>query len=199
MLVGYARTSTADQAAGFKSQIAELQRAGCEKIFAEQVSAVALERPELEAALEFVRDGDVLMVTKLDRLARSVTHFSQLSENLTKKGVALRILAMNLDTSTPTGQLMLNVLSSVAQFERELLLERQREGIRKAKEAGKYRGRKPTARMRTTEVLEARAKGATPAAISDRLGISLASVYRILAPSRTPIEYNSSAERRMED
>jgi DNA invertase Pin-like site-specific DNA recombinase len=181
MLVGYARTSTADQAAGFETQIAELQKAACEKIFAEQVSAVALERPELGAALEFVRQGDVLVVTKLDRLARSVSHFGQLSEYLTKKGVALRILAMNLDTSTPTGQLMLNVLSSVAQFERELLLERQREGIRKAKEAGKYRGRKPTALMRTTEVLEARAKGVTPAAISDRLGISLASVYRILA------------------
>ena len=199
MLVGYARTSTADQVAGFESQIAELQKAGCEKIFAEQVSAVALERHELEAALEFVRHGDALLVTKLDRLARSVTHFGQLSEYLTKKGVAIRILAMNLDTSAPTGQLMLNVLSSVAQFERELLLERQREGIRKAKEAGKYRGRKPTARMRTTEVLEARAKGVTPAAISDRLGISLASVYRILAASQTPTGYNAPAERHMAD
>jgi DNA invertase Pin-like site-specific DNA recombinase len=183
MLVGYARTSTADQVAGFESQFAELQRATCEKIFSEQVSAVARERPELEAALEFVRAGDVLVVTKLDRLARSVTHFGQLSEYLTKKGVALRILAMNLDTSTPTGQLMLNVLSSVAQFERELLLERQRDGIRKAKQAGKYKGRKPTARMRKEEVLEARAKGVKPTAISDRLGISLASVYRILSGS----------------
>ena len=199
MLVGYARTSTADQAAGFETQIAELQKVACEKIFTEQVSAVALERPGLEAALEFVRQGDVLVVTKLDRLARSVVHFGQLSEYLTKKGVALRILAMNLDTSTPTGQLMLNVLSSVAQFERELLLERQREGIRKAKEAGKYRGRKPTARMRTTEVLEARAKGVTPAAISDRLGISLASVYRILAARRPPAGYNAPTDRRMAD
>src|SRR5262245_25061323 len=109
MLVGYARTSTADQAAGFEAQIAELQKAACEKIFSEQVSAVAKQRPELEAALEFVRQGDVLVVTKLDRLARSVVHFGQLSEYLAMKGVGLRILAMHLDTSTPTGQLMLNV------------------------------------------------------------------------------------------
>ena len=190
MLVGYARTSTADQVAGFEAQVAELQRAGCEKIFAEQISAVAKKRPELEAALEFVRQGDVLIITKLDRLARSVTHFSQMSEYLTAKGVALRILAMNLDTASPTGQLMLNLASAFAQFERDGMLERQREGIQKARREGKYKGRKPTAQMRAAEVLEARAKGVTPAAISERLGISLASTYRILAThgaARTPV------------
>lgn len=181
MLVGYSRTSTVDQIAGFEAQQAELDKAGCEKQFAEQVSAVAKSRPELDRAVEFMREGDVLVVTKLDRLCRSVADFIAISDRLAKKGVGLKVLAMNLDTTTPTGALMLNVLSSVAQFERELLLERQREGIKKAKAEGRYKGRKPTACLRTAEVLDLRAKGFKPLAISTRLGISVASVYRLLS------------------
>lgn len=183
MLVGFARTSTVDQVAGFEAQIAELQKVGCKKTFKEQVSAVAKSRPEFERAIEFVREGDVLCVTKLDRLCRSVADFVAISDRLERKGVGLRILAMDLDSQTPTGKLMLNVLSSVAQFERELLLERQLEGIRRAKGAGKYKGRAPTARRQAPQVLTLRSQGFKPKEIAERLGISIASVYRAFQPA----------------
>ncbi len=112
----------------------------------------------MEAALDFCREGDTLVVTKLDRLARNVAHLGAILEQLTAKGVALRILSIGVDTATPTGTLMLNVMGSVAQFEREMMLERQREGIAKAKSEGRYKGRKPTARARAGEVLALRAQ-----------------------------------------
>ena len=104
-----------------------------------------------------------------------------ITEALRKKGVGLRILAMNLDTSTPTGKLMVNLLGSIAEFERELMLERQREGIAKAKADGKYQGRQPTARRKTADVLRLRAEGKSANDIKAALGISRASVFRILA------------------
>ncbi len=179
MLVGYARTSTLEQEAGLDAQIRDLKGVGCKKLFREQVSSVGT-RKELEAALEFCREGDTLVVTKLDRLARSVTHLGRLLEHLTEKGVALRILSMGVDTGTPTGKLMLNVMASVAQFEREMMLERQREGIAKAKGEGKYKGRKPTARARAEEVLALRAQGLSMDAIAAQLGIGKGSVVRVI-------------------
>src|SRR5262249_32531623 len=143
MIVGYARTSTTEQIAGLEAQHRDLSAAGCERIWQEHVSSVA-ERPELAALLDYVRDGDVFVVTKLDRRARSVANLGQIVERLERKGVTLRILGMGLDTSTATGKLMLNVIGAVAQFEREMMLERQRDGIAAARAAGKYRGRKPT-------------------------------------------------------
>ncbi len=177
MLVGYARTSTLEQEARLDAQLRDLKGVGCKKLFQEQVSSVA-HRAQLEAALDFCRDGDTLVVTKLDRLARSVTHLGRLLEHLTEKGVALRILSMGVDTGTPTGKLMLNVMASVAQFEREMMLERQREGI--AKGEGKYKGRKPTARARAEEVLALRAQGLSMDAIAARLGIGKGSVVRVI-------------------
>jgi DNA invertase Pin-like site-specific DNA recombinase len=179
MLIGYARSSTVDQEAGFQAQIKSLKAAGCEKVFAEQVSSVA-EREKLDAALDYVREGDVLVVTKLDRLARSVSHLVAIGERLEAKGVALRVLDQAIDTSTPTGRLMFNMLGAIAQFERELMLERQREGIAKAKAEGKYRGRAPTARAKTSEVRRLRRDGIGATEIAKRLGISRASVYRAL-------------------
>ena len=137
MLVGYARISTADQVAGLGAQIAELSKLSVEKIFTEQVSAVG-ERKALADALEFCREGDVFMVTKLDRLARSVIHLAQVVYRLERKKVALRILNLNLDTTTSTGKLLVNLLGSIAAFEREIMLERQRDGIAAAKAKGKY-------------------------------------------------------------
>ncbi|MDD0873460.1 recombinase family protein, partial [Xylella fastidiosa] len=142
MIVGYARTSTADQMAGFDAQLQELKAVGCKKMFQEQVSSVG-KRAQLEVALEFVREGDVLVVTKLDRLARSVADLMELIQTLDRKSVGLRVLNLGMDTHTPTGKLMLTVLGGVAQFEREMMLERQREGVARAKAAGKYKGRKP--------------------------------------------------------
>lgn len=180
VLIGYARTSTTDQKAGLEAQLRDLQAAGCTKIFREELSAAAdSKRPELAKVLEFVREGDVLVVTKLDRLARSVADLVSITADLKAKGVELRILALNLDTSTPTGKLMLNLLGSIAEFERELMLERQREGIAKAKADGKYKGREPTARSQSEAVMRMKAEGKTVNDIVAALGISRASIFRI--------------------
>lgn len=180
MLIGYARTSTVEQEAGFESQKDALIAVGCTKIFAEQTSSVG-DRPELARAIEFVREGDVLLVTKLDRLARSVSNLCQLVERLHIKSVSLRVLDMGLDTGTPTGRLMLNLLSSIGQFEREVMLERQRVGIARAKREGRYRGRKPTAQQKANAVAQLHKAGLGAATIAERVGISRASVYRIIA------------------
>ena len=180
MIVGYARASTVDQVAGFEAQVKELAAAGCEKVFQEQVSSVTV-RLQLQSALEFIREGDVFVVTKLDRLARSITDLMAILQALGRKGVAVRILNLGMDTQTPTGKLMLTVLGGVAQFEREMMLERQREGIAKAKSAGKYKGRKPIAPERQQQVVRLAAEGATKTNIARQLGMGEATVYRILA------------------
>ncbi|RVD66568.1 MAG: recombinase family protein [Mesorhizobium sp.] len=179
-LVGYARTSTTDQKAGLAAQQRDLLAAGCLKIFHEELSSVATKRPQLDAALEYVRDGDTFIVTKPDRLARSTLDLLQIAKGLEGKGVALRILSLDLNTSTPTGKLMLTVLGGIAAFERDLMLERQREGIAKARAEGKYKGRAPTARRQTADVLRLRAEGLTADAVAIQLGIGRASVFRIL-------------------
>lgn len=179
-LVGYARTSTTDQKAGLEAQQRDLTAAGCTKLFHEELSAVATKRPELERALDYVREGDTLVVAKPDRLARSTADLLRIAEQLKAKGVTLRILSMDLDTSTPTGKLMLTMLGAVAEFERELMLERQREGVAKAKAAGKYKGRAPTARRKAKDVIRLKAEGLTGDAIAAELGIGRASVFRIL-------------------
>lgn len=183
MLVGYARTSTTDQEAGLEAQERDLTAAGCAKLFAERVSSVA-KRARLEAALDFVREGDTLTVTKPDRLARSVSDLLAIVARLEAKGVALRVLSMGgseVDTGTPTGRLMLTMLGAVAEFERALMLERQREGIAKAKAEGRYKGRAPTAQAKRPDVMKLTAEGVRPSEIAKRLGIGRASGYRVLA------------------
>lgn len=183
MLIGYARTSTAEQVAGLEAQERDLRAAGAERLFAEQTSAVG-PRAALEEAIDFAREGDTLVVCKLDRLARSVAHLLQIVERLNEKGVALRILAMGIDTSTPTGRLMLQIVGAIGQFEREIMLERQREGVMKAKSEGRYKGRAPTARAKAGEILRLAAEGRGRQAIADELGIGVASVYRVLKASQ---------------
>lgn len=148
MLVGYCRTSTVEQEAGFQAQHRLLGATGCTKIFAEQVSSVG-QRDQLDAALEFLREGDTLVVCKLDRLARSTSHLLAIVAVLDRKNVGLRILDFGgsaVDTGSPSGRLMLTMFSAIGQFEREMMLERQKEGITAAKAAGKYKGRAATAR-----------------------------------------------------
>ncbi|KQQ36719.1 integrase [Rhizobium sp. Leaf306] len=186
MLVGYARTSTAEQAAGLHAQVRDLKNVvGCEKIFSEQVSSVG-QRSQLIAALDFVREGDTLVVTRLDRLARSTSHLLSLVEQLDGKGVALRILDFGggeVDTKSPSGRMLLTVFAAMAQFEREVMLQRQREGILAAKAAGKYKGRAPTAREKSEDVLALKARSVGASSIARQIGISRASVYRILGNS----------------
>ena len=178
-LVGYARTSTLHQAAGLEAQRRQLAALGADKIFAERVSSLDA-RAQLEAALDYVRDGDTFIVTKLDRLARSMAHLVKIVETLERKKVALKILDIGVDTGTPAGRLFLNMLGAIAQFEREIMLERQKEGIAAAKAAGRYQGRKPTARAKAPEVKQLAAAGVAKAEIARRLGIGERSVYRVL-------------------
>ena len=180
MIIGYARTSTIDQVAGFEAQIKELDAVNCQKIFKEQVSSVG-DREQLKAALEFAREGDVLVATKLDRLARSVADLMEIIRILEEKAVGLRILNLGMDTQTPTGKLMLTVLGGVAQFEREMMLERQREGVIKAKAAGKYKGRKPLPDNLRQEVVRLATEKTPKRNIALKLNIGEATVYRILA------------------
>ncbi len=182
MLVGYARTSTAEQEAGLEAQERDLRAAGCEKVFAERVSSVGT-RQQLEAALGYVREGDTLVVCKPDRLARSVADLLSIVGRLEARKVSLRVLSMGgseVHTATPTGRLMLTMLGAVAEFERALMLERQREGIAKAKTEGRYKGRKPTARAKAEEVRRLAEQKVSPTEIAKRLGIGRASVYRVL-------------------
>ncbi|POF61264.1 integrase [Novacetimonas maltaceti] len=183
MKIGYARTSTVDQDAGLEAQVRDLQAHGCEQVFSEQVSATQVARPELETAISHLREGDVLVVCKPDRLARSTADLLALIERVEARKAGLVILSMSgqvLDTTTPTGKLMLTMLGAVAEFERSLMLERQREGIAKAKADGKYKGRRPTAMEKASQVQALKAEGINPTEIARRLGISRMSVYRCL-------------------
>jgi DNA invertase Pin-like site-specific DNA recombinase len=183
MIVGYARTSSLAQVVGLEAQVRDLEAAGCAKIFQEQVSSVA-ERQQLELALDFVREGDTFAVTKLDRLARSVGDLLTIVARLEAKKVSLRVLSISgnqpLDTSTSTGRLMLSVIAAVGQAEREAMLERQREGIAKAKREGRYKGRVPTARRQADEIIRLKSEGVRASEIARKLGIGRASVYRML-------------------
>jgi DNA invertase Pin-like site-specific DNA recombinase len=153
-------------------------------VFSERVSSVA-RRDQLGAALDYCREGDVLVVTKLDRLARSMADLVAITSRVKAKGVGLNILAMQLDTTTPTGKLMLQLMGCFAEFERDLMLERQREGVARAKAEGKYRGRVPTAQRKAAEVIQLRGQGVRPEEIAAKLGISRASVFRVLKDRRT--------------
>lgn len=179
MLVGYGRVSSTSQSLDIQHEA--LTQAGCEKIFSEKMSGRSTtDREQLAQALDFVREGDVLVTTRLDRLARSVGDLHQIIDRLAQKGVAFRCLNQSaVDTDTSTGRLMLAVLGAVAQFESDLRRERQMEGVEKAKAAGKYKGR--PASIDPTKVRELHAQGMGPTQIARKLGIGRASVYRSLA------------------
>jgi DNA invertase Pin-like site-specific DNA recombinase len=176
-MYGYARASSADQNTSI--QVAALKAAGCEVIRAEKRSGTSREgRVELATLLEFVREGDVLMVTRVDRLARSIGDLQDIVRALKAKGVALKATEQPIDTSTAAGKAFLDMLGVFAEFETNLRRERQLEGIAKAKEAGVYKGRPAT--IRPEEVAALKAEGMGASEIARRLGIGRASVYRLL-------------------
>jgi len=187
-IIGYARVSTADQ--HLEVQVGQLQAAGCEKVFMEKISGADTNRPQLSALLDYAREGDTVVCCKLDRIARSTRHLLEIVDRLEGKNIAFRALNINLDTTTPTGKLMLTMLGAIAEFERELMLERQREGIEKAKAAGKYKGRKPTALAKANQIFALAQRGLKKTEIAEELNVGLSSVYRILAEQQGGVDVN---------
>ncbi|MDI7864519.1 recombinase family protein [Rhizobiaceae bacterium n13] len=176
-LYGYARVSTNDQ--DLTIQREALLSAGCELVREEKRSGTTLEgRQELDTLMAFMRPGDTLMVTRIDRLARSIGDLQDIVRQLKAKGVSLRATEQPIDTSTAAGKAFLDMLGVFAEFETNLRKERQLEGIAKAKEAGVYKGRKPSIDVEKVKALHANGQGAT--AIAKALGIGRASVYRVL-------------------
>ncbi len=179
-IVGYARVSTVGQSLDI--QLAKLEEYGCDKVFSDKHTGTSADRPSLKACREYIREGDSLVITKLDRLARSTYHLTQIAEELKQKGADLMVLDQNIDTSTPTGKLLFNMLASIAEFETEIRKERQLEGIEKAKEKGVQFGRKAKLNDQQIESLRRdRESGIKIKDLMNRYGLSKASVYRLLA------------------
>lgn len=178
MLIGYARVSSAGQSLAVQTDA--LTAAGCEKLFAEKESGTTTDnRKALADALDFIREGDTLLVTFIDRLARSVADLEAIVAKVKAKGAFLKAVEQPIDTSTPAGIAFLQMLGVFAQFETAIRRERQMEGIAKAKEQGRYKGRKPTVDVEQVRALKA--SGERPVDIAAKLGIGRASVYRALA------------------
>lgn len=183
MLIGYGRVSTLDQTASFEHQLSELKAAGCEKVYAEQVSGKSTDdRPELEAMLGFLRPGDAVFALSLDRLARDTKDLLTIKDRITKAGATLRVRGL-VDTADASAELVLTVLAAVATWERKRMKERQKVGIAKARADGKYRGRSPTARRKEAQMHELLAQGRSLGEIARELRVGKTSVHRIL---RTP-------------
>jgi DNA invertase Pin-like site-specific DNA recombinase len=172
---GYARVSTEDQ--NLDIQLAALKAAGCEKIRSEKITGTSTnDRQELRTLLEFVEAGDTIVITRIDRLARSIGDLQDIVRDLKAKGVALKATEQPIDMTTAAGKCFLDMLGVFAEFETNLRKERQMEGIAKAKAAGVYKGRPPS--IDCAKVLELKAEGWKPSQIAKKLSISRASVYR---------------------
>jgi DNA invertase Pin-like site-specific DNA recombinase len=179
MLIGYARVSSAGQSLDVQTEA--LTAAGCEKIYSEKRSGrTGTDRPDLARALDQLRLGDQLVVTRLDRLARSVGDLHRVVEQIATSGAGFRCLQQGgVDTTTSTGKLMLAILGAVAEFENDIRRERQRDGIEKAKGRGVYRGRPP--RIDPAIIRSMHDRGIGPSEIARTLGVSRASVYRVMS------------------
>ena len=176
---GYARVSTTDQ--DLTIQVTKLKEAGCEVIRREKITGTTRDgRTELLTLLDFIRPGDILMVTRIDRLARSIGDLQDIVRELRTKGATLKATEQPIDTSNAAGKAFLDMLGVFAEFETNLRRERQMEGIAKAKAAGVYKGRPPTIDVEAVRKLRAEGKGVN--VISHTLKISRASVYRALEP-----------------
>ena len=180
MLIGYVRVSKAEQNAARQEVL--MQELGAEKVFVDKASGKNVNRPQLNEMLAFARQGDTIVVESISRFARNTKDLLELMEKLTAKGVGFISKKEAIDTGTPTGKFMLTVFAAVAELEREYILQRQREGIAVAKQAGKYKGRKPIDRAGLQPVLEEYHKGLLTAAQAMRkMGVSRSTFYRLLA------------------
>ncbi|MDX2243072.1 MAG: recombinase family protein [Leptolyngbyaceae cyanobacterium bins.302] len=185
MLVGYARISTQDQ--NLDLQRDALLKAGCQKLFEDKVSGTRADRPGLNKALEMLREGDTLVVWKLDRLGRSVKHLVDLVGKLAEQGVQFKSLTDSIDTSTPSGRFFFHVMASLAEMERELMVERTRAGLQVAHQLGHKSGRKR--KMTDSKIESARsllASGVPPSDVAKNLGVSVPTLYRWVPASSHP-------------
>jgi DNA invertase Pin-like site-specific DNA recombinase len=184
-LVGYARVSTTDQKADLQDDA--LHQAGCDRVFVDQASGASVERPQLAAALDYVRDGDVLVVWRLDRLGRSLKHLVQVVADLEQRGVGFKSLTESIDTTTPTGRLIFHIFASLAEFERDLIRERTVAGLTAARARGRMGGRRPSLTPKKAQVARQMydAGDSTVSEIAKVLGVSRATIYRHL-PAKRP-------------
>ena len=182
MLLGYARVSTIDQ--NLELQIVALQKAGCEKIYQDQISGTKTNRPGLNMALEVLRKNDTLVVWKLDRLGRTVKGLIDLVNFLHQKGIHFKSITDNVDTSTPSGRFFFHVMASLAQMERELMAERTKAGLAAAKAKGRVGGRRR--KMTQSKIESAKqllSSGSLPRDVAENLGVSIPTLYRWLPAS----------------
>ena len=179
--VGYARVSSTGQ--DLAVQLEKLEKAGCDKLFKEKRSGIDAGRPELKRCLEYLREGDTLLVSKIDRLARSTADLYRIVTQLAEKGVAFKVIDdPSIDTTSRTGKLVMGILALIAEFENDIRRERQMDGIAKAKQRGTRFGRKPElTRERVAEIRSLRKSGATVPEIMRQTLLSKASVYRALS------------------
>lgn len=185
MLVGYARVSTQDQKP--ELQIDALQDTGCERIFEERASGAQQSRPELEAALNYLREGDTLVVWKLDRLARSLKQLIETVEALEKRGIGFRSLTENINTGNPGGRLIFHIFGALAEFERSIIRERTMSGLEAARRRGKTGGRPKALSNQDLVAARAMLKDQTIPVreIADRLGVSISTLYKPIPAART--------------
>jgi DNA invertase Pin-like site-specific DNA recombinase len=180
MLIGYARVSTNEQ--DHALQLDALRQAGCEKVISETASGSRADRPELAKLLEHARKGDTLVVWRLDRLGRSLRHLIDLSEQLQERGIALRSLTEAIDTSTPAGRFLFNLLSALASMEREVLVERTMAGLRAAAARGRRGGRPPVLdadKLRAAKAMLASGTMSAPE-VARQVGCAASTLYRHL-------------------
>ena len=176
-VIGYARVSSVGQSLDIQSD----KLKSCDKVFEEKQSGTSDKRPRLKACLEYVREGDTLQVTRLDRLARSTLHLCQIADELERKGVNLNVIDQNIDTSDATGRLLFNMLGAIAQFETEIRAERQMDGIKKAKDRGVAFGKKKQLSLEQIVELKAKREQGRPIkTLMKDYGLSKSSVYRYL-------------------
>lgn len=179
-LIGYARVSTRDQHA--EAQHDALTAAGCAKVFTDKASGKLASRPKLDAALAYLRPGDTLVCTKLDRLGRSVHNLVELGLALAERGIDLRVLHQGIDTATPGGKLTFHILAAIAEFERDLISERTKDGLEAARARGRKGGRRPKLNERQVAMVKQMAASGehTISAIAETFKVSRPTIYAVL-------------------
>ncbi|WP_340642369.1 recombinase family protein [Photobacterium damselae] len=183
MLIGYARVSTEEQ--NLELQKDSLLKHGCQKIFEDQISGTRANRPGLDKTLEMLRDGDTLVVWKLDRLGRSVKQLVELIDKLQQRGIQFKSLTDSIDTGTSSGRFFFHVMASLAEMERDLIVERTKAGLEAARLRGRKGGRKP--KMTESKISSAKqllANGVPQKDVANNLGVSISTLYRWIPASK---------------